>query len=223
MPPRSSAVCLMLAVCAAVAQTPPRMVTLNLIAIDGQGHAVADLAANDLQIADEGKPQSIATFRREAAAAPAAPAQVEFSNRLPGLAGVHVVLFDLLNLDLGDRKPATDRIVRALQQLEGGDAVYLYLITLDGKLVPVRGLPRNALDAPAPGAGWAREAAALLESAMGPVTAQRPVYERDVVLRIKTSYGILEALAGRLEPLSGRKNIVWITLGTPRTFSREHG
>src|SRR5690349_4442912 len=120
MLPCRTATCLMLAACAALAQTPPRMVTLNVTATDGQGHAVADLAANELQIADEGKPQAIAAFRKETRAASGAPAPGEYSNRPPGLNGVQVVLFDLLNLDLGDRKPATDRIVRALQQLDNG-------------------------------------------------------------------------------------------------------
>src|SRR5947208_16892866 len=105
------------------------LVTLNLVATDSQGHPVADLTAGEIQITDQGKPQSVAGFRKESRLPPAAPtAQREFTNRPAALSNVHVVLFDLLNLELAARKPATDQIVRALEHLEASDSVYLYLV-----------------------------------------------------------------------------------------------
>jgi len=74
-----------------------RLVTLNLTATDGQGHAVADLSADEIRVTDQGKAQTVASFRRIAAQAVAPAVAGGLSNRPAALAGVHVILLDLLN------------------------------------------------------------------------------------------------------------------------------
>src|SRR5437764_15407354 len=83
--------------------------TLHLIATDAQGNPVADLAADDLRLTDEGKPVSIAAFRKEAPGSAAPLAAGELTNRPAALDNVHVVLFDLLNLAASDRRTSADQ------------------------------------------------------------------------------------------------------------------
>jgi len=204
-----------LAACAALAQdvAAPRLVTLNLTATDSQGHPVTDLTAADIQITDQGKATPFVAFRNDALRAPAAAR--ELSNRpAPAISHVQVILFDLLNLSIAARKPAIDQLVRSLENLEAADAIYLYLINVEGELSPVRALP----DAP-PNARsatpWTRNIRTMLDQAVGPVAVVRPAVARDVMLRIQRSYAALETLSARLAPLPGRKNILWITFGVP--------
>ncbi|HZY60106.1 MAG TPA: VWA domain-containing protein, partial [Candidatus Binataceae bacterium] len=190
---------------------------------DSQGHPVSDLTAAELQVTDQGKTQPIASFRKDTRRPSVATSPSEFSNRPAALNNVHVILFDLLNLDMAARKPATDQIVRALEHLEVSESVYLYLVNLSGELVRVRALPESMTDLRAAGAPWTTDARALLEKAIGPVAAMRPVFERDIALRVKTTYNSLEIVAGRLALLPGRKTIDWITAGVPRSFPLENG
>jgi VWFA-related protein len=218
-------VCLLATVGVGLAQesAAPRLVTLHVIATDPSGHPVTDLKPDELQVTDQGKAQSIGFFRSEATA-PAAPlAAGEFSNRAPAnLAGIHIVRFDLLNLDIKSRRTTADHIIGALEHLENPANVYLYLLSSSGELVPVRGLPDGSAAKPSDGP-WTGQAREMLETAMGPVAALRPAVERDTVLRIKMTYTGLQLLAGRLARFSGRKQITWITMGVPRTFPRENG
>jgi VWFA-related protein len=220
-----------LAACAAFAQVPaPRLVTLNLIATDAQGRPVTDLTAADIQIADQGKPAPILAFRNDAfrndavGTQAAAPASREFSNRpAPAVSHAQVILFDVLNLSLANRQPAVDQIVRALENLESGDSVYLYLLNQSGDLAPVRALPDAAPDPRPAATGWTRGVRPLLDRALGPVAAVQPAMQRDVVRRVQSTYAALEILAGRLAPLPGRKNILWLTFGVPCTLTTENG
>jgi VWFA-related protein len=206
-----------MAACVALGQN----LTLHLTATDSQGHPVADLTADEVRITDEGKAQSIASFHKEAPRAATALAPGELTNRPAGLANAHVVLFDLLNLPATDRRTSADQIVRALQHLEHAEFVYLYVLGVEGELVPVRALPAAA---PVPiSVPWTADVAAPLEKAIGPIAAQRSNYTTDVVFRSKTTYAVLENLAGRMAPIPGRKTISWITIGMARSFPRENG
>ena len=206
--------------CTALAQNP-RLVTLNLTATDAQGHGVSDLAADEIRIADQGKPQTVASFRKEVARAAAPLVPGGFTNRPAALTGVHVILLDLMNMDMANRQATIDQIVRTIEHLETADSVYLYLETTGGELVPVHGLPAASPIAAAE--PWVKDARPLLEKAMGPVAQTATIYQRDLTLRIKTIYAALETLAARLAPISGRKTITWVTNGVPRTFPVEGG
>jgi VWFA-related protein len=191
-------------------------VTIHLTATDSQGHPVTDLAADELRLTDEGRPQPIGSFRKDAARFEP-PTAGEFTNRPAALAGVHIILFDLLNLPVADRKPCTDQIVRTFQHLEQPESVYLYVLSVEGQVIPVRGLPAAA---PIPAAPANADLAAAFDKAVGPVAAQRANFTTDVAFRSKNAYAALETLAGRLASIPGRKTISWITMGIPRTFQR---
>src|SRR5215469_6614230 len=71
---------------AAFPQTSAR-ITLNIVAFDSHDQVVGDLTGQDFQVSDQGKPQRIVSFHRNAEAAQTSPPVV--------------LLFDLINESLG--------------------------------------------------------------------------------------------------------------------------
>lgn len=199
----------------------PNLVNLNVVAVNSHGEPVDDLTQADFQIADNGKPQQIVLFRHidNRPHRLPRPAPGEFSNRATGnIQHATVILFDLLNEHMDARGFAWNELIRILQPYETSDGLYLYLLTVDGRLYPVHGLPNpEAAEAPqAQDVPWTRQIKPLLDQAMRAVFRARPVeIEADIDLRERLTYRALGVLAARLGAVPGRKNIVWITHGIP--------
>jgi VWFA-related protein len=198
---------------------PPetRLIDLNVIAMDSHGQPVTDLSQDDFKITDAGKPQQIVFFRhydsKLISAPPASPN--EFSNRRGGnIARATVIFFDLLNEAFATRGTAASQLVKYLQSMEKPDYLFLYLLTVDGRLYAVHGVP----DASTPDASsqepWTRQIKPLLDDALREVTRVRPV-DVDVAVRVQLTFRELEELGVELSRIPGRKNIVWITDGVP--------
>jgi len=210
----------------ATAATPATLVRLTVVAADAKGQPVLDLSAADLRILDNGKPQTIASFRRrealQASFAPLGPRQ--FSNRSSGdIPHATVVLFDLMNMRFEDRGYVITQLVHALQQFESGDNLYLYLLTVNGRLYPVHGLPASAGDTAAKDAAWPRDVQAKLMEAMQDTSAQRPMDLNNYypMALWRTTFEALSMVAARLAAVPGRKNIVWLTHGLPISLSAD--
>jgi VWFA-related protein len=127
------------------------LVKLNVVAVDARGQTVADLTREDFQVFEGGKPQHIASFRRNDVkplhALP--PEPNEFSNRAgTPLSRAPVILLDLLNARFEDRAYAANQLVPALQHVEASDSLFLYVLALDGNLYPVHQLPDPESTAP---------------------------------------------------------------------------
>src|ERR1017187_9214883 len=127
-------------------QSPPleRLINLNVVAIHSHGQPVTDLTGDDFQVSDGGRAQKVAFFRHDDSKlqqiSPLGPH--EYSNR----AGANVphatlILFDLLNEHFGARGNSWNELVHNLQPLESADYLYLYLLTVAGRLYPVHALP----------------------------------------------------------------------------------
>ena len=207
------------------AQAPPpeAQVNLNIVALDSKGQSVMDLSAADFRVSDNGKAQNIATFRRrESRLSPAetlGPRQ--YSNRA-GNAIPHatVILFDQLNTQFADRGYVFNQLVRSLQQFESSDNLYLYLITTNGSLYPVHGLPDSEHTAAAADGPWTRDIQARLTEALKITLAHRPNdLLVDIDARVRTTFATLSVVAARLAGVPGRKNIVWLTHGVPISLS----
>lgn len=211
-------------ICRLPAADAPKRVTLNVIAVDGKGNPVTDLKDSDFRVMDRGKPQQIdSVSHRDTRLQPDAPlGPNEFSNRPRGGVGpATVILFDLLNEHLDARGPAWNQLVQTLQPLPSSSGLYLYLLTLEGRLYPVHGLPDNEKEAdPGGPAPWTRQIKPLLDGAMHAVFRVRPVdIDQFVDVRINLTYQNLRWLAARMAGIPGRKNIVWITHGIPIALS----
>ncbi len=208
--------CLPLTACSLFAQAAqPALVRLNVLATDGSGQAVSDLKAEDFRVTDQNKAGRIVFFRHNDGATWAAPAQgSEFSNR-PAGGPPHstVILLDLMNQSQSDRLDAARNLGKSLQQLEAGDSVYLYLLTLEGKLEPIHAMGGK----PDEDRTWTQQIEKNLDKAVKNASHARPagMGQEDVV---KKTYVALETLANQLATMPGRRDIVWITGGVPNVY-----
>jgi VWFA-related protein len=204
--------------CAGCAPAQPRVVSLNVVAMDKQGQSVTDLKAEDFQVQDEGKPQPIVLFRMNDSRhpAPAAMGPHEYTNRPPGTPlGATIILFDLLNGSFTDREYIVGTLVKALANVESPGSLYLYLLTNNGTLFPIHPLPEPGAEAAAPEQNWTTQTKPLLEAAIQKVYGLRPVDDRDIGVRVVTTFNVLRDLGAGLSALPGRKNVVWITNAFP--------
>ena len=197
-------------------ETP--MVDLNVVALDSHGQPVTDLTRDDFQVTDAGKPQNIVFFRHnDRTLRPTPPADAhEFSNRRgTNIPHATVILLDLMNQGFSTRGISTGQLSRSLESLESADYLYLYILTIDGKIYSVHGLPTRETETPQAGqAPWTRDSKRILDDAIRQVTRVRPTF-MDVALRVQLTYRALETLAAELSRVPGRKNVVWITDGVP--------
>jgi VWFA-related protein len=194
----------------------PRIVDLNVVAVDNHGRPITDLTRGDFRVSDSGKPQAIAFFRHRNSGPVRAPVLEpnEYSNR--GGANVPhatLILFDLLNERFDTRGVTANELVHSLQSIETADFVYLYLLTLDGRLYAVRGLEGppvpNSAESP-----WTGQAKPLLDQAMKTVLQNRPI-DIDDAVRTQLTYMALNRIAVELAQVPGRKSLVWLTDGVP--------
>ncbi len=204
------------------APPPQAVVNLNVIALDSKGQSVMDLQADDLRVQDNGKPQKISSFRRRQShlATPAALGPREYANRAGNvIPHATVILFDQLNTQFADRGYVSNQLVNVLQKFESPDNLYLYLITTNGSLYPVHGLPGNEEDA-AKDSSWTRDIQAKLSEALRITLAHRPTdLVIDIDARVRATFETLSMVAARLAAVPGRKTIVWLTHGVPISLS----
>ena len=183
-------------------------ITLNVVAFDNHDQIVSDLTSQDFQVYDQGKPQRIASFHREG------EPQATLNNvpNAPQVAPPVVLLFDLLHDSLGNRGYGTKEIIQALEPLGLSDSLYLYLLTSQGELKPVRGLPSPQEHNPPEKTPWTEHIKPLLEAAIDDASGVRV----GNTLRVGDGVGTvpaIETLGAALRPFPGRKNLVWITSG----------
>ena len=202
----------------ALAEPESKLVDLNVIALDNHGQPVNDLTSDDFQVSDAGKQQKIAFFRHNDSRLPQAPVlgPNEFSNRSAAeVPHATVILFDLLNEGFGTRGVAANELIHNLQRMETADSLYLYILTVDGRLYPVRGFADEERQGrEQEGGAWTSQIKPLMDTAMRTVLRMRPS-DIDVAVRVQLTFAALDALAAQLSRVPGRKNMVWITDGVP--------
>ena len=99
-------------------------------------------------------------------------------------------------------------------------ALPIYLITTNGSLYPVHGLPGSEGETAEKDDLWTRNIQATLTEAMKVTLAHRPTdLAVDIDARIRTTFATLSVVAARLAAVPGRKNIVWLTHGIPISLS----
>ncbi len=199
-------------------KAPAPQVHLNVVAKDSHGQAVMDLTRDDFQIFEGSKPQRMISFRRNDGIVKrvmqAAPD--EYSNRSGApTVPVRVILFDLLNARFEDRGYMLNQLIPALQHVEASDSLYFYILTMNGTLYPVHGMPdADGLHAPAGAKPWTDDAKALLDDASREVFRLRPT-DIDVDMRVRMTYHALESMANLVAAAPGRKSLIWISHGVP--------
>jgi VWFA-related protein len=188
------------AACALLAagETPsPSSRFVNILALDAKGQPVADLTADDFQIFDQGKRQTIGSFHGPESA--------------PGTKPTTLILFDLLNRVAEKRAYLTLHIAQALEPLPDGASVYLYLLTNRGKVFPVHAIgdPAKGNDGP-----WTRDTRTLLDHAIEKAYGFRPYDESDLAMRTSTTLQSLGELSAQLAAVPNKpKTMIWISTG----------
>lgn len=196
------------------------MVDLNIVAVDSHGEPVTDLTRDDFRIADAGKPQTIDYFRHHNSTPRPVPrlAPGEYSNRsAANVPRATVILFDMLNQKFGTRGITANNLVHNLQSLESPDYVYLYILTVNGRLFPVHGLPGAEGEVSLPGGEpWTRHSKEIMDRALRDVLQVRESgIVEDVQWRAEMTFRNLDALGADLSRIPGRKSIVWLSDGVP--------
>jgi VWFA-related protein len=192
-----------------------KLLDLNVVALDNHEQPVNDLTVDDFQVTDAGKPQKVVFFRHREAALRQPPklAPNELSNRgAESVPYATVILFDLMNLSFGSRGYGANEIIKALENLPAADYLYLYIVTIDGRLFGVHALP-NGEEGP-DAAHWTKQIKPQLDNAMKTVLRNRPI-EVDIAIRTQMTFAALDQIGLELSRVPGRKNLVWVTDGVP--------
>jgi len=216
---------------AQVLSVTTRLVEVRVIAQNKQGEPVADLTRDDFTLLDEGHPQRISFFRIEASqkapiTAPHLPPDV-FSNRVEALStGATAILFDGLNTKFADQAYARQQILKFLLRLNGQERVALYVMgrgprvlqdftsdstALVNAMASYKGGTSASLEAPL--YDPAVTGAAHWESWLGELSFGLYDYYGDD--RAFRTIRALIAIANHLEPLPGRKNLIWVSGSFP--------
>jgi VWFA-related protein len=190
---------------------PAPLIRLYPVVLDASGEPVTDLNAGDFKVVDQTKSETIFAFHKPITEKPAALGTLERSNR-PGGRMPHstVILFDMLNMNQPDRLDTWKILDKALPELESGESLYFYLLTLEGALVPIHAIgPASADDKT-----WPQGMAAVLDKAMKAASHGRSA-QMGTEEEAKKTYKALEDLGNQLTAFPGRRDIVWITGGVP--------
>jgi VWFA-related protein len=213
-----------------------RLVQVNVVAVDKDGKAVADLRREEFSLSEDGRPQNIAVFAAESAnpVKPPILPRNEFSNELPSgdssRSGYTLILIDWLNSATYSRMDSHRQVLKLLQQVEISDRVALCVLDRDLRVLH---------DFTADRADLIRKlSAANMGLSQGPSGEQAGIAEfplfstavehsptADVAERRTTRYveirrtldtfRAIEQIASYLGTARGRKSMIWVTSGFP--------
>jgi VWFA-related protein len=219
-------------------------VIVNLSVLDSDGHAVTDLTNADFQILDEEKPQAITSFKVTSAPSLPVPQELTIPEGRPQGSGDTdrqasgprivappiVILFDLMNTTWSTREYVANRLIKVLTPLKTDEGIYLYLLTPDGEVYPVRphgtgqavaikqGSTTAPQDAEKPDGGpWTKDIRRLLLDKINEVHGFRDEDYRIDAWRAPFTFRRLSELEDDFAAVTGPKTFLWITGGVPTT------
>lgn len=190
-------------------------VVLNVTALDSKGRPVTDLAGTDFQIIQDVKPRAVTSFKVTSAhnASMTYPPPI-------------VILFDLMNMSWSEREYVANRIIKVLSPLETEVGIYLYLLTTDGELYPVR--PHGTGQAAAIRQGsiadradtdkaddtpWTKAVRPLLMQAINEVRGFQDDDHQSEAWRAPLTFRRLSELEDDFSAVRGPKTLIWVTGG----------
>lgn len=187
-------------------QPDGRLVTLNVVATTNKGEPVADLAAADVRIKEDGKSRPVAELR--------------FNGGKP--LSPTVVVLDRWNERIATSAAAWNEVRSGLQAVKPGDRVYLYFLDGHGQVGQVRPLPKPD-DSRKEFEPTSSQLVAGLDEVVKAAPGFRDVDVQDPVLRANVTFRALNSLAAQMASFPGRKGLLWITHGVPLTAKTLEG
>ena len=217
-----------------------RSVVIDVVVTDKSGKAVTGIPRQNFQVFEDGKPQAV-TFFEEHAGAPATAAPVEPQPLPPGTFtnvpralpadSVNVLLMDALNTPIADQIYVHKQMIKYLATIPPGTRIAVFL--LGGRLRIVQGFTEDSsvllaaiahsaanpersalLHGPAEASQIASITSAVQElSAIQDFQDQMKASDRNQ--SVDMTLDALQAIAGYLAGLPGRKNLIWFTSSIP--------
>lgn len=222
-----------------VFRTATRLIQVSVVVHDGRKQPVSGLRAEDFQIFEDGKEQSVAFFMANTKSTPTMAAEKGlFTNRVqsPSGGGVVAIVYDQLNTAQLDQERVREHLIKFLAKVNPDDRIGLYVLNSNGlailhdftrdarSLLRILGGVQNpssvARDAAnEPGAdivGFGDAIDRQLEAFVRTGEANmRGFFQRQLALR---SIDAMEAVATHLAGVPGRKNLIWVSSGFPFQF-----
>jgi VWFA-related protein len=220
-----------------------RLVYVDVLVRDAQGHVVQGLRKQDFQVKEDGKPQSIEFFTahtpepRSTTPADLAP-RTEFSNANPRSAdkAITIVLFDLLNTPSDDQLTARQQMLKFLNIMPAGE--HMALFTLGKGLQMVQGETGSAalraaaekmlrptgssLEVSRTGAAQGSMIAANSVAQLGRIAGSTamsrsgPGFDsQSAEVRARSTISALGQLANAMSGYAGRKSLYWLSESFP--------
>ena len=215
---------LVLPVLVAAQGVPPRAartVTLTVVATDSKGAPATGLTEADFQVTEAGKPRTLSFVRPVpeplvVAAAPGQSTNRTTASTIP----ITVLLLDQLNATFSERTANANHALREISKVEGNGQVFAFILSSEGRLVPIRGLPGTVPGKSETGGDdvWTSKGAAMLENGMRD-SARIRTASLDMSMRIQWTLNALESLANQMAVFSGRKGLVWFSAGMPLSIA----
>jgi VWFA-related protein len=230
-------------------QVNTRLVTVNVVVRDSMGNPVLDLTKADFSILDDGKPQDLAFFStatsRPSLASSPSPPNVYTNMFSRGSVGAPdsatVILFDTLNAKWSSQGLALSQVRKFLEQINPEERVGIYVLGRELKLIHdfdqdsselVSEIRRHDLATSPDDASRDSAATTGLPELDNFLSGKDNtfIYARDrhgnpaaaaefQQFRSQMTISSLQAIARHLEPLRGRKSIVWICDSNPYSES----
>jgi VWFA-related protein len=215
---------LVFAGCVLFAQSTPvpaaaqPQVHMRLMAVDSSNQPVTDLTADNFQITDQGKPQRIVSFRKAATAVQLAPHEFYNKGASPRTT---VILMDLLNQERMVGLDSSKKIGKSLGQLNSGEHVYLYMMSVSGTPIPLHPIPASPGAEAADEKTWHQQAESQIQQTIKTAALARQ-FGMTMEDKVKKTYVTLETLAKDLSAFPGHREIVWVTDGVPQVYQEKN-
>jgi VWFA-related protein len=223
-------------------RTGTTLVELTVVALDGDGRPVIDLARQDIVVTEQGRPREVAFFRFEGRLEKPQGESLPpglFTNRSEYAAGpprnVTAVVLDAIHTLPGDQASVRAQLLRYLNKIEPGTRIAIYRMGRTTTVVhdftddlasvrarmekftadPATYTPEDEMG-PIGDTALGPEASAALREALEAMRAQEAQYRETLEDRKRFhALASLEALGNHLAGIPGRKNMVWIGAGLP--------
>ena len=210
----------------AVLRATTRLVVVDVVATDSQGHPMAGLGIDDFALLEDGRPQKIRgfSFRQNTTLVevrrPANPNLFTNAPRYSGASSLNVILLDSLNAEYLSRTYGRDQLIKYLES--GPEIQPTAIYALEDKLKLLRDFTVDAKELKAVVEGYKPHAPTRVVdvySAASPFSRRGDFTTTSHTLEATVS--ALGALAQILAGHPGRKNLIWVSAAFPLTIYPE--
>lgn len=203
-----------------VLRATTRLVVLDVIATDAQGHPITDLKAENFKVLEDGKEQDLIgfSFQRPSVVPQTRQLPPGVISNFPGYtsaSSLNVILLDAINTDFSNHAYAQDMLIKYLETNPTIQPTAVF--ALEGKMRLLHDFTTDTKALRDVLAHYKPEGPthiADVYSAAAAVFSQRGSYQTSAQGRVAAFSG-MRFLARALAGYPGRKNLIWLSEGFP--------